>query len=134
MYAKNTGKIQPTGAGYGIIAASFVIAYVVVRGVLEMEGLSHSVRVLVALVPVPLFICFVVGFVRGIRNLDELERRIHLEALAIAFPLTLILLFTLGLLQLATQLSADDWNYRHILPFIVAFYFGGLAFARRKYQ
>ena len=127
-------KIQPTGMGYGIMAASFIVAYFVARGVLEMEGLSDSVRVLVALVPVPLFICFVVGFVRGIRNLDELERRIHLEALAIAFPLTLILLFTLGLLQLAVQLSPDDWSYRHLVPFVVVFYFGGLAFARRKYQ
>jgi hypothetical protein len=66
--------------------------------------------------------------------MDELEQRIHLEALAVAFPLALILLMTLGLLELATKLPPEDFSYRHVWAFLPIFYFGGLALARRRYR
>ena len=69
----------------------------------------------------------------GIRQLDELERRIHLEALAVAFPLGILLLMTLGLLQRAITLKFEDWSYGHVWPFMFLFYFVGLALARRRY-
>jgi hypothetical protein len=28
----------------------------------------------------------------------------------------------------------DDWSYRHVWAFLPAFYLGGLALARRRYQ
>jgi hypothetical protein len=71
---------------------------------------------------------------QALRDLDELERRIQLEALAIAFPGALLLIMTLGLLQLAIPLSPADWSYRHIWPFLFLFYFLGLALTRRRYR
>jgi hypothetical protein len=41
--------------------------------------------------PALLAILFVVAFVKDVRKLDEMRRRIHLQAAAIAFLLTVIL-------------------------------------------
>ena len=79
-----------------------------------------------ALLPLPAFLWFLWTFIAGVRGADELERRIQLEALAVAFPLTLVLIMTLGLLQIAVPLSPDDWSYRHIWPFLYVFYLLGL--------
>jgi hypothetical protein len=51
----------------------------------------------------------------------------------LAFPLTLVLIMTLGLLQIAIPLPPEDWSYRHILPLLYVFYLFGLTLARRRY-
>jgi hypothetical protein len=71
--------------------------------------------------------------IRAARDLDELERRIQLEALAFAFVLAVLLLMTLGLMELAITLNRDDWSYRHVWAMLPMLYFGGLALARRRY-
>lgn len=91
-------------------------------------------KLAVSLVPLPAFAWFLRDFVLYLRGLDELEQRIQLEALAIAFPLTLMLIMTLGLVQLAVPLSEDDWSFRHIWPFLWLCYLAGLTIARRRYQ
>ena len=65
---------------------------------------------------------------------DELQRRIQLEALGFAYPLALLLLMTLGLLQLVIDLDPADWSYRHVWQFIVVFYLVGMGLATRRYQ
>ncbi len=120
----------------GFLAAtvSFILFYFAARAALESQGLATSIRVAVALFPVPFYIWFMVAFVRNVRGLDELERKIQLEALALAFPLAMLLIFTLGLMELAVDLPKEDWSYRHIWAMMPVLYFGGIAFARKKYQ
>jgi hypothetical protein len=108
--------------------------YVLSRGILELETLGWWTRLIVAIVPVPVFAWVLWSVSKGIAKMDELERRIQLEALAFAFPLTLLLLMTLGLLELAIGLNPDDWSYRHVWPFVFLFYLGGLAKAKRRYE
>jgi hypothetical protein len=110
----------------------WAVTYIGARLALEL-ALEPRVRLLLALAPVVPFMLALVGIVRGIRSMDELHRRVHLEALVLAFPLTLLLVMTLGLLELAVGLSPDDWSYRHILPFPVMFYAFGLWRAWRRY-
>lgn len=115
------------------LAVVWLLAYFGARGVLEQTGLAPATRVVVALAPIPFFAAFLARMILGIRQLDELERRIHLEALAVAFPLGILLLMTLGLLQRAITLKFEDWSYGHVWPFMFLFYFVGLALARRRY-
>lgn len=117
-----------------IAAFLWLLAYFVARAVLKDSAASTWVRVLVALLPVPFFVATLLLFVRGIRGMDELQRRIQLEALAIAFPVTMVFLMTLGLLQRAIVLPFEDWSYLHVWAFLPAFYFGGIAIASRRYQ
>jgi hypothetical protein len=107
--------------------------YFVARLALEATTLAPWQRVMVALLPVPVFVWFLWAVTQWMKRSDELERRIQLEALSIAFPLTVLLIMTLGLLQLAIELSMDDWSYRHLWPIIYVFYFIGLMRARKRY-
>ena len=119
----------------GIISASiWILTYFFARGILENDQLSEGLRLVVALVPIIPFALFLMSVLAGIRELDELQRRVHLEALAIAFPLTMLLLMLLGLVELVIPLSPDDWSYRHVWQFLPVFYFIGLAFTWRRYQ
>jgi hypothetical protein len=124
-----------SGRWTGILSASaWVLAYFIARGLLEGTQLTEGQRVVVALVPIVPFAVFLMAMLAGIREMDELHRRVQLEALAIAFPLTMLLLMLLGLLELAIPLSPDDWSYRHVWQFLPVFYFIGLALRWRQYQ
>jgi hypothetical protein len=116
-----------------VVGIAWFVAYVVARAVLEQPDLPRGLRLAAALLPVPLFAAFLVRFVRSLRGADELERRIHLEALAIAFPLTILLLQTLWLLERAVGLKFEDWSYGHVWAYLPLFYFLGLVVSRRRY-
>jgi hypothetical protein len=87
----------------------------------------------VALAPVPVFAWLIWSVVRGIRALDELERRIQLEALAVAFPAALLIVFTAGLLHLAGFRGEHDWDPPRLFPIVLLPYWIGLALARKRY-
>jgi len=112
----------------------WLIVYIGSRAALEMLDLQPGGRVIVALLPLLPFAWFLWLVVSGIRSMDELERRVHLEALGIAFPLAVLLLMTLGLVQLAVDLNPDDWSYRHVWIYLPIFYFLGLAVSWRRYR
>lgn len=116
------------------LGALWVFSYFGARVALDNFQLDTSLRVVVALLPLVPFALFLWIVITGIRSLDELERRVHLEALGFAFPLAILLLMTLGLLQLAIDLPAEDWGYRHVWSYLPLFYFIGLAIAWRRYR
>jgi hypothetical protein len=116
------------------VAALWPVSYLAARVALKGLDLEPWLRVLVALVPVVPTALFLWLMIVGIRTMDEMQRRIHLEALAIAFPLSILLLWTLGLLQLAINLPAEDWSYRHVWICLPLFYFIGLAITWRRYK
>ena len=124
-----------SGRWAGIISAStWILTYFFARGLLETDQLSEGMRLVVALIPIIPFAVFLMSMLAGIREMDELHRQVHLEALAIAFPLTMLLLMLLGLVELVIPLSPEDWSYRHVWQFLPAFYFFGLALTWRRYQ
>ena len=112
----------------------WLVLYFGVRFFLEANpDLARDARLALAFIPLPAFAAFLVLFVRALRGADELERRIQLEALAVAFPLGMLLLTTLGLVQRAVELSFEDWSFNHIWPLFILFYLIGLFVARRRY-
>ena len=116
------------------IAVLWILTYFVARGVLEAADLSSTTRIVVALIPAIPFAFFLWLFITNIGQMDEMERKIQLEAMAFAFPMAVLLLMVLGLLQLAMPLSPDDWSYRHVWSFLPIFYFAGVALVWRKYK
>jgi hypothetical protein len=117
-----------------IVTVVWIACYSGARIVLRDFQLEPWVRVAVALLPILPFMGFLWSVLAHIRSMDEFHRRIHLEALAIAFPLAMLLLMILGLLELAVDLSPDDWSYRHVWAYLPLFYFIGLTIAQRRYQ
>ena len=125
-----------TGRRSCLVSAGLAfVTYFGVRLLLENTALAGPLRIVVALLPVPFFVFFLLTEVRYMRNLDELQRRIQLEALAIAFPVVLLLLMTLGLLQVAgVAISQEDWSYRHIWFLALLAYAVGVKTAERRYR
>ena len=121
-------------AGWAAVAL-WAVTFLGARLALDKDPqLPAWVKVTVALVPILPTALFLWVAVSALRGLDELHRRVHLEALAIAYPLAILLLVTLGFLQLAFDLPAEDWSYRHVWPVLPCFYFLGLGISWRRYK
>jgi hypothetical protein len=71
---------------------------------------------------------FIVAEVRALRGCDELQRRIQLEALAVAYPLAIAIVMVLSLLRKSGVGVEPKWTY---LPIT---YFVGLAVAKLRYR
>lgn len=133
MSAKTAATTAPLLTRPLVWAGAWFAAWLVARAVLESDSVPTWGRVVAALAPTPLAGAALLTIVRGARELDELERRIQLEALATAFVLAVLLLMTLGLMELAITLNRDDWSYRHVWAMLPMLYFLGLSLARRRY-
>ena len=125
--------------GAGVTALWWLITFLGTRAFLDVQlqqrfPVDAWVRVVVALVPVVPAALFLWLIITGLRSLDELQRRVHLEALVIAYPLAILLLMSLGLLQLAIDLPEEDWSYRHVWAYLPLFYVLGLAIAWKRYR
>jgi hypothetical protein len=112
----------------------WVLVYLLTRWLLDSAQLSEAWRIAVALAPMIPFAFFLMFTLAGLRSMDELHRRVQLEALGIAFPLAMLFFMLLGLLELAVPLSPEDWSYRHTWSYLPLFYFIGLSIAWRRYR
>jgi hypothetical protein len=125
----------PSGRLVLALLVAWLVSYFAVRLTLEATlQLPDEARLAMAFIPTPLFALFLWNFIKSIRAADELERRIQLEALAIAFPLALVLITTLGLAQRAVALNFQDWSYNHVWPMLAVFYLAGVTIARKRYS
>jgi hypothetical protein len=106
----------------------WIAVYLAARYVVEAIGPAHPSWVAwIACTPVPAFYGFVLVVQRALKGADELGRRIHLEALALAFAATMLVLMTLGLLNIAVPLR-NVWVLQPLLYGIA------LAVVSRRYR
>ena len=112
----------------------WLLLYFAARLLLDNVQFSTGVRIGIALAPIPVFAAFLWQVIQGVRSADEFERRIHLEALAMAYPLAMLLYMTLALMQRAVELPFEDWSYAHTWIYLPLFYLGGLTLARKRYS
>lgn len=115
------------GLGVLTIVAIFACSWAV-----REAGLGDSTRLAVAMVPAVLWGSFVVLEVLYVRALDELQRRIVLESLAIAYPTAMMLGLLVEYLQkagFATGLTVGD-----VWPFMAILFVPAYAFARWRYR
>ncbi|HEX6315018.1 MAG TPA: hypothetical protein VFZ73_09170 [Gemmatimonadaceae bacterium] len=133
MPAKSAATTQSVVANPMLWGAAWFVAWIGARIALESTAMPPWLRIVAALAPAPLAAAALFTLVRAARELDELERRIQLEALAFAFVLSMLLLMTLGLMELAIVLNRDDWSYRHVWAMLPTLYLVGLILARRRY-
>jgi hypothetical protein len=133
MTAKIASTHTPVTARPIVWIAAWMVAFIAARLLLDGSGFATWIRVAAALGPVPLAGAALLTILRSARDLDELEKRIQLEALAVAFVLAMLLLMTLGLMELAVPLNRNDWSYRHVWAMLPTLYLLGLITARRRY-
>jgi len=82
---------------FGLTA--YIVVLIVSQRMLASIGPDSTMTPLLAVAPIipAVFICGVV--VQAIRNLDEMQRKLQLEALAVAFAGTALITFSYGFLE-----------------------------------
>jgi hypothetical protein len=118
----------------GVAAALMLVCFVASVFAIETLALPPAGRIAAALLPAGALALFLVAEIRALRSLDEMQRRIHLEALAIAYPVGLVLVFTLGSLERAGFHVRFFENPRDLWPLLVMPYAVGFLFAWRRYR
>jgi hypothetical protein len=115
------------GLGAGLAAAAATVLFVLVK---------LPVPVRVALVVLPLFPCLGYMFcvVRMLRRVDELQRRIQLEAIGFAFAATVILAMAIDLLEQAKLLPAIHWGWSGLAAAMGLLWGVGNVIANRRYR
>jgi len=125
----------PRRSGIYVLAAGALLMTVYLAFVLVVDRGEHvALRLAMGLMAVAAFGLFIAAEVRVLRQLDEMQRRIQLEALAIAFPTAILLVFTLGVLERAGIVVWGFQRLRDVWPLVALPYMLGLAIAMRRYR
>ena len=111
------------GVGVVVIAAAWVA---------RQFPLRSPVRIAMALVQGAATAVIIIGSARSIRRLDEMQQRIHLDALAFAFAGTGLLATAYGFLVNA-GLPDIDWG-GIVWPAMVGLWVIGLIIANRRFR
>ena len=115
-------------------AALWFISYTVCLLTIKKASPDTTIGIILSFIPVITFGLFIYSIIKGVASMDEVQVRVQMEAVVIAFSLALLSLMTLGLLDLVIALKKEDWGYRHLFPYFVMFYFIGLIISKRKYE
>ena len=115
-----------------VAGAVWILSYFVARYLLD--NWSQSQQWEFAIVSLPMFAFFWLVWVvqRALRRIDELQRRIHLEALAVAFPTTAIAVFASEYMRKAGAIAQVKPDY--VLMLMLVLWAIGFLIAWRRYR
>jgi len=122
----NPSPILYTGLGLMAVLAAHIFA--------REAGLAagRGVRLALTAVLIAVMVAFVAALVRVARSQDEYHRQVHHEALAMAFPLSLVLVFAVGYLRGEGVLAGRD--PRDLWLLLLVPYALGFILSSRKYR
>jgi hypothetical protein len=126
---------EPWRAPFGAFMGWFFTAALITGGsniALREFPLHIAVRVLLAVISIPALVAMIVYGLRVLRRMDELERRIQLEALGCAFGVLGLLLVVYGQVQTAFKLTPEPWTI--VWPMMYVIYASCLMLTRRRYR
>jgi hypothetical protein len=127
-------KLDAPGRTYLKEFAAAMLAYFVVlpASIVVIQHHPHVWwRFPVALAPVIPLLLLLRAIVRAFRRLDELQRRIQLDALAFAFAGSALLTFTYGLLE---NVGFPRLSYVYVWPVMGGLWGIGTFLAKRRYR
>ena len=96
--------------------------------------LPLPVRVALVILPLIPSLGYMFCVVRMLRRVDELQRRIQLEAIGFAFAATVILAMTVDLLEQAKLLPAIHWGWSGLVVAMALLWGVGNVMASRRYR
>lgn len=117
-----------------IYAILWCLSYVGSLFAIKHMSLAIETSIMLTIISVASFALFIYKYFRSIFFMDEVQIKIQMEALVFAFAIGLLVLMTLGLVDLYIVLNPNDWNYRFLVPIFITLYFAGLFIAKRKYN
>lgn len=117
-----------------IYAVLWVLSYTACLITLKTLTLGKEAGILLSLIPMFAFVVFIYKFQRALSIMDKVHIKMHMEGLAFAFVIAIVLLMTLGLLDLVLVINKEDWGFRHLVPYFIFFYIVGFLIAKRRYS
>lgn len=127
-------KINPQGKRVLFYSILWAVTYIACLVIVKKLNPAPTVGIILSFLPTITFALFIYHFIKSVGVMDEVERRIQLEAAVFGFASGLLLLMTLGLLDLVVVLNKEDWGYRHLIPYFFMFYLLGIFISKRKYS
>lgn len=129
MAKKGSGRLPTSAFVLSTVTVVFGVAHILMRDVYPP---GHPVRLVLTGLLVMGFAAFIVAYVRLLSSLDEFQRQMHLFALAIGFPLSLVLVWAIGYFRAEGMLAARD---PRDLPIVLLFAYGvGFAASWWRYR
>jgi hypothetical protein len=131
---RSTTAMNKAVRAYVIQFWSAMLAYVLVLFVsvaLIQRDPQAPWRYALAVTPVVPAFFALMGFIRFLGRVDELQRRIQLEAIGLSFAATSMLTFAYGFLE---DVGFPRLSYGWILPLMVMLWGLGLGLASRRYR
>lgn len=127
-------RLSPTARRYllefGAAMAGYVVV-VLISGAVIRAHPDAGWRYVVAVTPLVPALAAAVAVLRHLGRIDELERRIQLEAVAFAALLTGLVTFTYGF---AEGVGAPSLSMVYVLPLLVALWGVGVGVATWRYR
>lgn len=121
-----------TGMFHVWFVASALVTIVANLALRESASWHMGVRSLLVLVPAVPLIGLIVSGLRTLRRMDEMERRIQLETLGMAFGALSLLLVLYGQTQTAFRFTPEPWTI--VWPVMIVIYIECFTLVRRRYQ
>jgi hypothetical protein len=118
-------------AQFGAAMAAYAVVLIASIVVLQHVTLAVPWQVLIALAPVIPTLFALAAFLRFLGKMDELQRRIQVEALAIGAGTVGFLSFAYGFLE---NVGLPSLSYIWVLPALVVFWAFGLGIASWRYH
>lgn len=115
-------------------ALIFAISFPISVYCLSNDSLSGPIAFLIIAINVLLFGIYAIKQIYTVKSLDEVQIRIQLEAVSIAFVLSLVLVMLLGMLGTVKSLGVNCVSYLFVFPLFFLFYFVGLFISNNKYR
>lgn len=127
---RNVNHLNDRVLIYGIL---WCLSYIGSLFAIKFLSIPIAASIMLTIVSSAAFALFMYKYFRRIFFMDEVQIKVQMEALVVAFVLGLLLLMILGLVDLYVVLNREDWSYRFLVPVFISFYFIGLFIAKRKY-
>ncbi len=115
------------GLGAGLTAAAATVLFVLLK-------LPLPVRMALVILPLIPSVGYIFCVVRMLRRVDELQRRIQLEAIGFAFAATVIVAMAVDLLEQAKIVPAIHWGWTGLWTAMALLWAAGNVMANRRYR
>jgi hypothetical protein len=122
----------PQGRRFLVSLAMLVASIAVVSWILRTQDLPMAARIAIALIPPACFVFYILSLAGAVTHLDEFQRRVHLDALAIAYPALGLAVFACEYLRKAGVINSLMPD--HVLLMMMAILGLSYLVAWRRYQ
>lgn len=124
-------KVKSTNVIWALI---FALCFPLSVFYLSKYNVQTPFALLIISVNAILFVVFTAKQLQSIKSLDEVQIRIQLEAVSIAFILSLLVVMTFGMFELVKALKFEKIDSLYIFAMLFLFYLLGLIISTRKYR